>query len=90
MFHNVGSLRYSPKFYDVTLCTDLRKLWISSIFQHEERQKIALTHDKHKSICYVVKVALGGLVVMVRAVGPKAGGFKPGRRRCIFKGDKNP
>jgi hypothetical protein len=33
-------------------------------------------------------VALGGLVVSVLATGPKVRGFKPGRGRWIFKGDK--
>jgi hypothetical protein len=34
------------------------------------------------------KVALGGLVVSVLAAGFKVRGFKPGRGRWIFKGDK--
>jgi hypothetical protein len=34
-------------------------------------------------------VALGGLVVIVLATGPKVRGFKLGRGR-IFKDDKNP
>jgi hypothetical protein len=33
---------------------------------------------------------LGGLVVIVFAIRPKVRGFKPGRGRWIFKGDKNP
>jgi hypothetical protein len=33
--------------------------------------------------------ALSGIVVSVLAIGPKVSGFKPGRRRLIFKGDKN-
>jgi hypothetical protein len=33
---------------------------------------------------------LGGLVVIVLAMGLKVRGFKPGRGRLIFKGDKNP
>jgi hypothetical protein len=35
-------------------------------------------------------VVLGGLVVIVLDTGPKVCGFKPGRERWIFKGDKNP
>jgi hypothetical protein len=35
-------------------------------------------------------VVLGGLVVIVLAIGPKVHGFKPGRERWLFKGDKNP
>jgi hypothetical protein len=35
-------------------------------------------------------VALGGLVVSVLTTGPRVRGFKPGRGRWIFKGDKNP
>jgi hypothetical protein len=33
-------------------------------------------------------VALGGLVVIVPATGPKVRGLKHGQRRWIFKGDK--
>jgi hypothetical protein len=36
------------------------------------------------------KIAFGGLVVRILATGPKVRGFKPGRGRWIFKGDKNP
>jgi hypothetical protein len=35
-------------------------------------------------------VALGGVMVIVLAIGLKIRGFKPGRWRWIFKGDKNP
>jgi hypothetical protein len=35
-------------------------------------------------------VALGGLVVIVLVTGPNVCGFKPGKRRWIFKGDKSP
>jgi hypothetical protein len=35
-------------------------------------------------------VILGGLVVSVLVIGPKACGFKPGREQWIFKGYKNP
>jgi hypothetical protein len=35
-------------------------------------------------------VLLGGLMVIVVAIGPMVCGFKPGRERWIFKGDKNP
>jgi hypothetical protein len=38
---------------------------------------------------YVVK-AIGSLVVSVLDTGPNIRGFKPGRKRWIFKGDKNP
>jgi hypothetical protein len=37
-----------------------------------------------------VVVVLGGLVVIVLAVGPKVRWLKPGLGRCIFKGDKSP
>jgi hypothetical protein len=33
--------------------------------------------------------ALGGLVVFMLPNGSKARGFKPGRKRQIFKGDNN-
>jgi hypothetical protein len=36
------------------------------------------------------KAALGGLVVIVLATGPKVRGLKPGPGRWTFKGDKNP
>jgi hypothetical protein len=39
-------------------------------------------------LCHVVFP--GGLMVIVVAIGPKVGGFKPGRERWIFKVDKNP
>jgi hypothetical protein len=35
-------------------------------------------------------VVLGSIVVSVLAIGPKVRGFKPGRGRLLFKGDKNP
>jgi hypothetical protein len=35
------------------------------------------------------EVVLDGLVVIVFAIGPKVRGYKPGRGRWIFKGDKN-
>jgi hypothetical protein len=35
-------------------------------------------------------IASGDLVVSVLAIGHKVCGFKPGRGRLIFKGDKNP
>jgi hypothetical protein len=34
-------------------------------------------------------VLLGGIVVIVLAIGAKFRGFKPRRGRWIFKGDKN-
>jgi hypothetical protein len=37
-----------------------------------------------------VVIVLGGVMVSVLATGPKVRGFKPGRGRWIFKGDKNP
>jgi hypothetical protein len=37
-----------------------------------------------------VNVFLGGVVVIVFAIGPKVRGLKPGQRRWIFKGDRNP
>jgi hypothetical protein len=43
-----------------------------------------------KSNKRINRVDLGGLVVIVLAVGPKVGGFKAGRGRRIFKSDKNP
>jgi hypothetical protein len=39
---------------------------------------------------YGNKVALGSAVVFVLAIVPKVRGFKPGRGRWIFKGDKSP
>jgi hypothetical protein len=38
----------------------------------------------------VWEVVLDGLMVSVLATGPKVRGFKPSRKRRIFKGDKNP
>jgi hypothetical protein len=35
-------------------------------------------------------VVLGGVMVIVLVTGPKVPGFKPGREKWIFKGDKNP
>jgi hypothetical protein len=37
-----------------------------------------------------ISVALSGLVVALLTIGPKILGFKLGRERLIFKGDKNP
>jgi hypothetical protein len=34
--------------------------------------------------------SLGGVIVSVIAIRPKARGFKPGRGAGLFKGDKNP
>jgi hypothetical protein len=44
----------------------------------------------HSVFTKVQKVALGGLLVIVLAFGPKVRGLKPGRGLFIFKGDKNP
>jgi hypothetical protein len=38
---------------------------------------------------YKGQVGLGGLVVIVLAIGPKVRGFKPGQGWWAFKGDKN-
>jgi hypothetical protein len=35
------------------------------------------------------QVILGGLVVIVLAIGPKVHGFRPSQGRYIFKGVKN-
>jgi hypothetical protein len=35
-------------------------------------------------------VDIGGVMVIVLAIAPKFRGFKPGRERLIFKGNKNP
>jgi hypothetical protein len=43
-----------------------------------------------RSITNILSVVLGGVVVIVLAIEPKARTFKPGRERCIFKGDKIP
>jgi hypothetical protein len=34
-------------------------------------------------------VVICGVMVIVLAIGAKVGGFIPGRKRWIFKGDKN-
>jgi hypothetical protein len=36
------------------------------------------------------RVALGGLMIIVLVIGPKGRGFRLGRGRWIFKGDRNP
>jgi hypothetical protein len=41
-----------------------------------------------QSYCFIV--VLGGLIVIVLAIGPRVREFKPGCERLIFKGDKNP
>jgi hypothetical protein len=33
---------------------------------------------------------LGGVMVIMLAIGPKVHGFKPSQELLIFKGDKNP
>jgi hypothetical protein len=38
----------------------------------------------------LLAVSLGGIVVSVLATGSKVQGFKLGRGRWIFEGDKNP
>jgi hypothetical protein len=35
-------------------------------------------------------VVLGGVMVIMFAIGPKIHGLKPSRQQWIFKGDKNP
>jgi hypothetical protein len=42
------------------------------------------------TILVSVWAALGGLVVIMLAIGPKVRGLIPGRGRWTFKGDKNP
>jgi hypothetical protein len=51
-------------------------------FRNHLRKEVQLGKDE--------EVILGGLVVIVLAIRPKVGGFKPGWGRWIFKGDKNP
>jgi hypothetical protein len=50
-----------------------------------------MVSHNHSSVNENIKgrdVVLGDLVVA--AIGPNVRGFKPGRGRWIFKGDKNP
>jgi hypothetical protein len=59
----------------------------------EQNRDVALVHDSRSELryCssnYLYYVALGGLVVIVFAVGTKVRGFKPGQGRWIFKGHK--
>jgi hypothetical protein len=35
-------------------------------------------------------IVLGGVMVIVLAIGPKVREFKPGREQWLFKGDKMP
>jgi hypothetical protein len=51
-----------------------------------------LQHCGLLSVIFIgpVLVSLGGPVASVLAIGPKVRGFKPGRERWIFNGDKNP
>jgi hypothetical protein len=54
----------------------------------QKQREVSLTQKC--DLLYRVEAALGGLVVIVLATGPKVRWFKPGRRRRIFCGDKNP
>jgi hypothetical protein len=40
--------------------------------------------------CSIDELALGGIVVIVLAIGPNVRRFKPGRGRWIFKDCKHP
>jgi hypothetical protein len=51
--------------------------------------KINIDHRTTPFVSFLV-IVLGGLVVIVLAIGPKIRGFQPGRGRWIFKGGKNP
>jgi hypothetical protein len=47
-------------------------------------------YDVGKSIALIHQriVVIGGVMVIVLAIGPKARWFKPGRQPWIFKGDR--
>jgi hypothetical protein len=55
--------------------------------------KINASHKGMLKVMYAFMhgdVVLGGIMVIVISTGPKVRGFKPGRERWPFKGDKNP
>jgi hypothetical protein len=59
------------------------------------RSKDSEAKHKLKSYLFLIEVkyglvALGGVKVSMLPIGSKVRGFKPGRERWIFKGDKNP
>jgi hypothetical protein len=55
--------------------------------------KIINLKETEYDVCTLVlaanNVGLGGVMVVVLAIVTKGHGFKPGRGRCTFKGDKN-
>jgi hypothetical protein len=51
-------------------------------------EKINIDHRTTPFVSFLV-IVLGGLVVIVLAIGSKIRGFQPGRCRWIFKGGKN-
>jgi hypothetical protein len=53
----------------------------------QERSKII---TKWKTYFVVYSVALGGVMLIVLAIGPKVHGFRHLEERCILKGAKNP
>jgi hypothetical protein len=50
----------------------------------------SLLHSEEPEGTYMWYVVLGGVMVIVHAIGPRVRGFKLDRERCIFKGAKNP
>jgi hypothetical protein len=54
------------------------------------KNKLAYAKYEHQVQSDVNFVALGGLVVMVFAIGTKVRRLKPGRGRWTFKSNKNP
>jgi hypothetical protein len=68
--------------------------WFASCFTCQTTAFILIKFDVgsvHNDLAieqFNTHVAFGGLVVSVLATGPKVRGFKPGRVRWIFKGDK--
>jgi hypothetical protein len=91
-------------FWDVALCSlvaiyrrfiPLKHRPSSTRVQGTTSQKTAIFihFTQVQIICQYLRilvVVLGGLVIIVLAIGPKVSGFKAGRGRWIFKDDKNP
>jgi hypothetical protein len=65
---------------------DFRLLNYGTILLCEKYTKIT---PNFYSVTNSVSVAVGGVMVSVLASGPRVRGFKPGRGRWIFKGDKS-
>jgi hypothetical protein len=84
----VGRVRSRQVWNEATILVDFFTGWVlsrSQGFTPLYSTQLIIVGYGSKFQC----VVLGGVMVIVLAIGPKVHGFKPGLERWNFKGDKN-